>query len=437
MALGGGTFTYQDKILPGTYINFTNPNSTSTGLTDRGTVIVPVRLNWGQEGEVFSIASSEIFDNCTKMLGYGYTHENMVAVRELFANASDVLFYRLSNDTIKASNIYATAKYGGTRGNDITISIVESIDREDYFKVYTYLDGTQMDMQEVATAGELTDNDYVNFVLESTLAEISSLALTGGNDGEDVTGDNYTAFLSKAENYSYDILCCPTDDSDTIALFIAFSERMTDETGSNFQLVCYRSENPDWEGVINVENAVNSGLSDWGLVYWVAGAQAGCQLGESLTSYTYNGELEIDVNYTQTELKELISSGMFAFHSVNSVVKVLKDINSYVSVTAYKGEDFSSNQTIRVCMAISSSVASVFNTKYLGTVANDNAGRISLWNDICNILSELEDVRAISDYSTGDIVVSEGDNKNSVVCTIDNLMITGAMETLYITVVIA
>lgn len=325
MALGGGTFTYQDKILPGTYINFTNPNTTSNGLTDRGTVIVPMRLNWGAEDEVFSIASSDIYDNCTKMLGYGYTHDNMVAVRELFANASEVLFYRLCNDTVKAYNIYASAKYGGTRGNDISVTITESIDREDYYKVYTYLDSTQVDMQEVATAGELVSNDYVNFVAEATLTEVSSLALSNGSDGEDVTGDNYTAFLSKAENYSYDILCCPTDDSDTISLFIAYAQRMTDETGSNFQLVCYRAENPDWEGVINVENAVTSGLSDWGLVYWVAGAQASCQLGESLTAYTYNGELEVDVNYTQTELKELISTGMFALHSVNSVVKVLKD----------------------------------------------------------------------------------------------------------------
>ena len=45
--LGGGTFTSQNKILPGAYINFVSLNNASANLTDRGIATMPLELDWG------------------------------------------------------------------------------------------------------------------------------------------------------------------------------------------------------------------------------------------------------------------------------------------------------------------------------------------------------------------------------------------------------
>lgn len=42
MALGGGTWTAQNKVLPGAYINFLSAARASAALSDRGIATVPL-----------------------------------------------------------------------------------------------------------------------------------------------------------------------------------------------------------------------------------------------------------------------------------------------------------------------------------------------------------------------------------------------------------
>lgn len=436
MALGGGIWTNQDKVLPGTYINFANPARVSSSLSERGVVAVPLNLSWGPEDTIFELEAESIGDKCRAVLGYELSSPEMLPIRELFKNARKLLCYRLQKGAQKAANSFAQAKYAGVRGNDIKTIVAKSVDRTGYFRVSTLLNGLVVDSQEAKTAAELKDNDYVSFLPEASLTETPGLALTGGTQGQAVTGAEYTAFLQAAESYSFNILCCPVGDADTVSLFIAYSKRLCEESGAGFQLVCYRPQGTDWEGVIGVENQVISGLPESGLVYWVAGAQAACPLNQSLTGRRYDGELSIDLAYSQNELKAALSEGKFLMHGVNGSPRVLRDINTLVSFTDRKGQDFSSNQTIRVCSGLGARVAELFNGKYLGSVSNDESGRISLWNDICRILTEYRDAHAIEEFSTEDVEVLPGDNKKSVLCRVQNLSISGAMEALYVNIMI-
>ncbi len=436
MALGGGNWSYDDKILPGTYVNFTNPSILGNDVLRRGAVAIPLDLNWGPEGEIIELDSETIEGNSQKLLGYNLYNEQMLFVRELFINATKVYAYRLGSGGVKAANIYAVAKYTGTRGNDIQIGIKESIDKPSFYSVKTYLDGNLVDSQEVETANELKSNDYVDFVKGASLANTNALPLIGGTDGEDVTGENYASFLTEAEKYFFDILCCPTSDTDTIDYFVAYTERMNSETGSNFQLVCYRPQNVDSENVIQLQNSALGISQSYALVYWLAGAQAACAIGSSLTGKVYDGELTIDAKYSQSELKDHLNNGKFIFHNSNGKIRVLRDINSLVSYDSTRSEDFSSNQTVRVCFAVASSIAELFNTKYLGLVANDQSGRTSLWNDVCKILETLENSQAISEFNSQDVVIKQGSEKHNVICSIKNLVVAGAMEALYMNVVI-
>ena len=123
MALGGGTFTVQNKILPGAYINFVSAANASTTLSDRGVVAMPFVADWGKENEVIEVTSEEFFKNSVQLFGYDYTHPQMQMFRELFKNAKKMYGYRLNSNAQKAQNAYATAVCGGVRGNNITIII--------------------------------------------------------------------------------------------------------------------------------------------------------------------------------------------------------------------------------------------------------------------------------------------------------------------------
>ena len=100
------------------------------------------------------------------------------------------------------------------------------------------------------------------------------------------------------------------------------------------------------------------------------------------------------------------------------------------------GEVFRDNQTVRVTDQIANDIAVLFGTKYLGVVPNDASGRISLWSDIVKHHGQLQEIRAIEDFSDADVTVAQGDTKKSVVVT-DAVTVVNAMGKLYMTVTVA
>ena len=74
MALGGGTWLVQNKVLPGSYINFSSVAKASATLSDRGYAAAPFVLSWGPENEVFAVTSGEFQKNSKAIFGYSYDH---------------------------------------------------------------------------------------------------------------------------------------------------------------------------------------------------------------------------------------------------------------------------------------------------------------------------------------------------------------------------
>jgi len=434
--LGGGTFTTQNKVLPGAYINFVSAASSSVTLSDRGYVAIPLQLDWGVDGEVFTVTAEEFQKDSQKIFGYAFTSDKLKGLRDLFMNAQTVYAYKL-NSGVKASNAYATAKYKGIRGNSLKIVIAVNADDSSKFDVSTYLDSVLVDKQTVITAAGLISNDYVDYISTATLAATSGTPLTGGTNGAAVTGTDYQTFLTKIESYSYNILTCPSSMTEVIALFVAFTKRMRDEVGVKFQTIVYQSA-ADNEGVINLQNAITDTTTDfptYSLVYWLSGIEAACAVNKDNTNKTYNGEFTIDVNYSQTALSAGIQAGKLMFHKAGDTVRILNDINSLVTYTAEKNSDFSSNQIVRVLDQVGNDIASLFNTGYIGKIQNNKAGRISLWGDIISYLKTLLTLGAIDDFDSADITVAQGNSKDSVVveCPITPV---SAMKKLYMVVTV-
>lgn len=439
MALGGGTWLVQNKVLPGSYINFSSVAKASATLSDRGYAAAPFVLSWGPENEVFAVTSGEFQKNSKAIFGYSYDHPKMLALREIFLHATTVYCYRLGLGAKKAACALATAKYPGIRGNDLSIVIAVNVDDPDAFDVGTYLDGIQVDLQTVTTAEELTGNDYVDFKKDLTLEATAGAPLTGGEDVANITGDSHQAFLDKIEAYAFNAMCCPAADPIIVRLYAAYCQRVRDEVGAKFQLIAWKPSTVDYEGVIGVWNSAthpSMDVDEHAVVYWATGAQAGVAVNKSLTNAKYDGELTLDTDYKQAELTAALKAGKFMFHNVNGLTRVLEDINTLLTLSDTKGEVFQSNQTMRVCDQIANDVAVLFNERYLGTVPNDASGRSALWGDITHYIKQLEDIRAVENFDPDTVSCEQGDKKKAVLVTVNGLNIINAMAQLYMSVII-
>jgi hypothetical protein len=431
--LGGGNFKAQNKIFPGAYINFINRASAGVSFGDRGVAAIPMILSWGPEKEIFEVTAEEFQYNSKETFGYPFEDAAMLPVRELFQNMKKGIFYRL-NTGVHASCDYGTARYSGKRGNHLMVVISKNVDDNSKYDVRILFDGKEIDVQTVSKAAELKDNSYVTFKKDVTLSENAGLAFAGGTDGNEITGEDYSEFLNAIESSSYQILCCPSQDDNVKALFAAFTKRMRDEVGVKFQTVLHQYSKADHEGIISVENETEENAT--GLVYWVSGAEAACEINKTVENRKYNGEYTVKVPYTQLQLADAIKAGKFLLHKVGSEIRVLTDINTLITYTDVKGEDFSNNQTIRVLDQIGNDVAELFHSRYLGKMPNDNAGRISLWNDIVTYGKQLAVLRAIEDLDAESVTVNKGEGKQSVLVNFPVQPIN-CMSILYMTVVVS
>lgn len=445
MALGGGTFLVQNKKLPGSYINFVSLPTASATLSDRGTVTMPLALDWGPDNEVFTVENGDFIKNSMKYFGYDYTSDKLKGLRDLFMNAITLHAYRLNSNGKKAACTYATAKYSGIRGNDLKVIVSVNVDEPELFDVSLYLGPDLVEIQTVAQAKDLFDNDFVKWNPEAVLEETAGMPLVGGTNGE-VTGGSYQNYIDAIEKYTFNAMGVVTTENTIKSLFSAFVKRMRDEVGMKFQLVLYQYIKPDYMGAISIENRCTDGAmrvdgemiypNEAALVYWVTGVEGGIAVNKSAMNKKYDGEYTVDVEYTQKDLENAIDKGKFIFHKVGDEVRVLEDINTFVTTSDTMGDVFKSNQTIRVCDQIANDVAVVFNTKYLGVVPNDAEGRRSLWMDIVKLHQQLQDIRAIENFEDTDITVDQGDTKMAVVVA-DAITVINAMGKLYMTVTVS
>ena len=251
--------------------------------------------------------------------------------------------------------------------------------------------------------------------------------------GTDGTVDEAVAALEARE---FNVLCAYTDTAEDVTKYVDAVKSWRDNIGKKCQVVVYSQSAPDHEGVINVVSSVSDADVDlYAAIAWVAGAEAGCKINESCTNMLYDGELTIAITQTQAELESCIKNGQITFHLVYGEVRMLEDVNSLTTIDADKGEDFKSNQTIRVIDQIANDIAKMFNTKYLGRIPNDKSGRISLLADVIKHHRQLEEIRAIEEFDATAVTVEQGSTKKAVVIN-DAIKVTNAMAQLYMTVVV-
>lgn len=452
MALGGGTWLFQNKVLPGTYINFVSKVRAEASVADRGYGTMALELDWGPSDKIFRVEAEEFQKDSRKIFGYDYADAKMAGLRDLFINLKTGYFYRLNGGGEKASNTLGTAKYAGTRGNDISIGVQTDPDVDGNMLVYTYLttDGVikTVDKQSVKTAADLENNDFVDFKTDAKLTAAAAVAMTGGTNGTAVTSADYQTYISLIEPYYFNVLGYAGTDKAIQSLLISFVKRMRDDEGAKFQLVLFGADAPNYEGVININPAnevTDSGVEKSAAVYWLTGAEASCQINADLTNTIYNGEFTMKTQLKQYELKQAIANGYLTFHTVTDPVegdvtgdvRILEDINSFTEFEKTKNEDFALNQIIRVLDNTAIDLARIFNKTYLGKVGNTDDGRDNLWADGCVLLEQYQRVGAITNFVEDDLGKPvQGDDKSSVLWEFE-IQPVASMKKLYANVVVA
>ncbi|MNB86510.1 Phage tail sheath protein [compost metagenome] len=422
--MAGGTWTTQNKVRPGVYVDVSTHSGAIGTVGDRGIAALALVLSWGPAGEIITVTpQTEVL----KLLGYDWSHASLLPVREALKRAGKLLVYRLNagvKATATAGGVKATAVHGGTRGNDLTIVISSNIDDENKFDIKTLLQGTEVDRQTVASAAELADNAFVSFEENGSegLQAAASIPLAGGSDGT-VTNLDHSSFLTKLEVQEFQTVGLLSEDNTLKSLYVSYVKRLRDTEGKKVQAVLADYATADYEGVVSVKNGVI--LSDGTVVdkvkavAWTAGATAAAAVNESLTYQAYDDAVDADIRLSHSETEAALQDGNLLFTYSGSKAVVEQDINTLTSFTPDKGKVLSKNRVLRVLDAIAGDMKSIFESYFLGKVSNNEDGRALFWSQCASYMSDLQDLGAIENFNAQkDISVTAGRDGDSVVLEI-------------------
>lgn len=431
MAAGGGYFEVQNKVLPGAYINVIG-RTTAVDAGTSGTAALPMALNWGKEDVVVTVTADDFYASSIELFGYNYDAAELLPLREVFKHATKAYIYRV-NGGAKATCTLADAVYSGTCGNNIKLTVAVDVDDATVYIVTTLYNGIAQDVQRVKTVGELKANAFVTFKSGATLEASAGLPLTGGTNAASVAAEKYAAFLKAMESYRFRTLACPVSTAAVATLFVNYTKRMREEEGVKFMTVIpVQTTGSDYESVIEVVNSVDGG-SGGELVYWTAGADAAVTNDKSLSNMVYDGEYAIKADYSKIELTNYIKTGKFVFYRDVDEYRVLDDVNTLQTTTENKGDDFKSNQTIRLVDYIVTHIADIFNTVYLGKIPNNDTGRLGFRSEVKKLLDACVQNAWIEPYDEDKLTVGAGKDKDAVVAALEFTRIA-SMTKLYMTV---
>ncbi len=442
--MAGGTWTSQNKVRPGVYIRFRSAVSTGLNVGERGTVAIAEPLSWGPVGTVMEIDAGE---NLVPYIGYDITAPQGMFLREMFKGTNrtkgpnKVLLYRPSaagatQATATIGSLTATAKYPGTRGNDITIVVEEETD--DTFTVSTVVDNEVVDQQTgLAAIGGLTENAWLTWSGTGDLTANTGAPLSGGTDGE-VSAGAYSAFLTAIELYQFDVLAYDGADSATMAAMVSFVKRLAEENGTYAQFVAAGfASNPDSRFVVNVTSGVTLAdgtvLTPAQTVWWAAGALAGAAYNESLTYAAYPGAVAASPVRTNSGFVEALKGGQFVLFAENGAVKVEQDINTLVTYTENIGKVFRKNRVVRLCSTIANDIYAQFSANFIGVVNNNEAGRSRFKAAVVGYLLDIQAGQGIQNFVPDDVEVLPGADIDAILVNIA-IQAVDAVEKIYMTI---
>ena len=445
--MAGGTWTSQNKIPPGVYINTKSKGNLPISVGEKGVVAIREPLSWGPSGTIQEIIPGE---DLRPYIGYDITSPKAVFLREMMKGSDTtpgpikILLYRPAGTggakaAVTIGGLTATALYDGIRGNDITMIVQENPDTAGAYDVSTVIDGAVIEEQSVTEISGLKENDWVKFSGTGDFEETAGVPLTGGKDPA-ITPADYANFLQVLEPYSFDILVYDGMDSAVIQAVSLFVKRISENVGRKCQAVMAEAGESNSEWVISVNNGVKlsdgTTLTAQQCTWWVGGAQAGALYNDSLTYAQYPNAVEVEPKLTDTQVTQAIKEGEIVFIDNFGTVKVCTDINTLTSFTVDKGPEYSKNRVMRTLNQFCNDVYRQFSLYYIGKTDNNEAGRNLLKGWIVGYLNEMQANNGIQNFVPDDVTVSPGNTVDAVLVNVA-LQPVDAIEKIYMTVTVS
>lgn len=359
--MAGGTFDKNiGKVRPGTYINFESTRQELVTGSERGIVLLPIaKADYGAAKEFITLYNSAP-DAAAAKLGYSIYEDdpngNTLLIREAFKKASTVILYICTENTTAAAGtgggLSGTAKYKGTRGNDLKFNVISN--PVSGFDVEVYLGTNKVETYEkVTAAADLAGSNYIIFEDngDSGMSAAAGVVLAGGADASACQNADVTAFLDAAENIRWNCMAFPFADSTLQTALKAKIKYMRENIGKGVQAVAPNFA-ADYEGIINLTNGYRTAsatLSALKATAYVAAITAAATNVQSNTYASVDGATEVVELKTHEEAVAAIKAGEAFFSAIENGTVVLEyDINSLVTIVKGKGSTYTKNRVIRV-----------------------------------------------------------------------------------------
>lgn len=446
----GGTWTVQNKVRPGAYINFVSVPKAIGTLGERGTVAVGMPMTWGPAGELIHLTGDELL-NGASLAKVGVTAtdtEASLPFRVALAGCFNAWLFRTdvggakATAEIQASTLSVTAKYAGTTGNKITVVTLKDKPEAGSFTIQVLVNNLVKESFIVKKITELSDieSEFVDFTVSNQTAAIpvtAGIALTGGTNGT-VDKSTYTTFWNLLDTKDFQCLAMYDTDVTVAPLLKDKVEIWREKRGKKVQAVIHNYPDADYEGIISVTQGFKTAtetVDKTMFPVWVASMTAGAEVNQSLTAAVVEGGVEIIDPIAEDAIEDAINIGQFVLsYRQDGAVCVEKDINTLHTFTVDKNYAFSKNRVIRCLDEIGNRTALIFNRNYAGKVDNDSVGRNQFKTELIALFDALVGIRAIQNFDgASDITVLPGEAIDAVVVDL-TVQPVDSMEKLYMTV---
>jgi len=267
------------------------------------------------------------------------------------------------------------------------------------------------------------------------LAATAGITLTGGTNGTEL--NDFTDFFDAIKYKQYQAIAINSTESTPMTQLIQYVRDQRENQGKKIVGVVYNKDTSDYEGLISVNQGFKNdtdNVTPQLFQLYIASLSAGAAVNESLTCRVINEATEIINPISESDVDEALQSGKFILtYRQDGAVVIEKDINTLHTFTEDKGYPFSKNRVVRCLDEIGNSVALKFNQDYAGKIDNNAEGRKLFKSEIINLMDALQNMGAVQNFESDDIVIYPGDDIDSVVVDL-SVQPVDAMEKLYMTV---
>jgi hypothetical protein len=202
----------------------------------------------------------------------------------------------------------------------------------------------------------------------------------------------YTAAMNYLETIKWDYLAIPEISGEDVITLATWIKQLRSTKNKNVKAVLPNC-NGDHEGIINFATGdIKVGENVYTAAEYcsrIAGILAGMPLTISAT-YQVLPEVDDVPHLKDTELNEAIDAGKLILYHDGEKVKIARAVNSYVSATKDKGEDFKKIKIVDILDLIQQDIKKTAEDYYIGKVANSYDNKCLLISAIQAYFEALE-----------------------------------------------